>query len=135
MTSEEKDLLLKDLCGRLPYKTIIQVSDWTVFDTELKVEHISRLMNEDLKIKPYLRRMSSMTEEEFIYFMGLRGRMLQSYEIQSMMKEAFNMSQFISIGTTLGSYSNKIDWLDKNMFDYRGLIHRNLAIDINDINI
>ena len=135
MTSEEKDLLLKDLCGRLPYKTIIQVSDWTVFDTELKVGHISRLMNKDLKIKPYLRRMSSMTEEEFIYFMGLRGRMLQSYEIQSMMKEAFNMPQFISIGTTLGGYSNKIDWLDKNMFDYRGLIHRNLAIDINEINI
>ena len=47
MTQEDKQLLLKDLCARLPYGPIIRVSDWTPLDTELKVGHISRLMNED----------------------------------------------------------------------------------------
>ena len=77
----------------------------------------------------YLRPMSSMTEEEFVYFMGLRGRMLQSYKIQSMMKEAFNASQCMLIVTKLGNYSDKIDWLNAHHFDYHGLIEKGLALE------
>ena len=130
----EKQLLLKDLCSRLPYGPIIRVSDWTPLDTELKVGHISRLMDEDLKIKPYLRRMSSMTEEEFVYFMGMKGRIIQSHEIQNMMKEVFNMPRSIGIGITLGRYSDKIDWLNARHFDYRYLIEKDLAIEVTEDN-
>ena len=70
MKQEDKELLLKDLCARLPYRTIIQVNDWVLLDTELKVGHISRLINENLKLKLYLRPMSSMTEEEEIAFLN-----------------------------------------------------------------
>ena len=144
MTQEEKQLLLVDLCGRLPYYPKCEIIDeLRVINNEKDSSYISTLFPKHIElfsyhnnftIKPYLHPMSSMTEEEFVYFMGLRGRMLQSYEIQSMMKEAFNMPQFIGIGTTLGSYSNKIDWLLKNHFDYRGLIEKGLAIKVTEEN-
>lgn len=74
--------------------------------------------------------MSSMTKEEFVYFMGLKGRMLQSYEIQSMMKEAFNMPNSITIVTQLYNYLHKMDWLLSKHFDVRGLIPKGLAIEV-----
>lgn len=152
MTQEEKLLLTKDLCARLPYgvKCYVPVENCTMeltgkrlnyfcfhkdvwgidysHELEIVIDPLNDANNGYI-VKPYLRPMSSMTEEEFVYFMGLRGRILQSYEIQSMMKEAFNMPQSIGIVTTLGSYSNKIDWLNKHHFDYRGLIPKGLAIE------
>ena len=149
MIREEKQLLLKDLSTRLSYGVKILHTGWDC-DSDTDFDTVETLIGIDDRFiytvwdktgdrekhclsvsnwKPYLRPMSSMTEEEFVYFMGLRGRMLQSYEIQSMMKEAFNMPQFIKIGTTLGSYSNKIDWLNAHHFDYRGLIEKGLAIE------
>lgn len=41
MTQEDKELLLRDLCARLPYGVIIQIKDWTVLDAELKIGHIN----------------------------------------------------------------------------------------------
>lgn len=145
MKTRDKQLLLKDLCARLFYIDNLKVAD------SLKVAKycerdgkISDLIHElrftiglyelsfrnpNVIIKPYLRPMSSMTEEEFVYFMGLRGRMLQSYEIQSMMKKAFNAPKSMLIVTQLGNYSNKIDWLIAHHFDYRGLIPMGLALE------
>ena len=72
MTQEEKQLLLKDLCARLPYGVKIQRDN--VYDADAKVVETLdlRLMADDIKynvieglhIKPYLRPISSMTEEE-----------------------------------------------------------------------
>ena len=87
MTQEDKELLLKDLCARLPYGVVINTGDK---DVKLDRQHqgIGILYPEDCsdefnkrnnnasfyivisgcyygeKIKPYLRPMSSMTEEE-----------------------------------------------------------------------
>ena len=154
MKKEHKELLLKDLCARLPYGVKVRVlvkrdepssvevltlngyqgdSKWKlwIYDEKAlaKYGYCGKGFYVD-EVKPYLRPMSSMTEDEFVYFMGLRGRMLKSHEIQSIMKESFNMPLSIGIGTTLGSYSNKIDWLNKNHFDYRGLIEKNIAIKV-----
>lgn len=143
MTQEDKKLLLKDLSARLPYGVKIMFShNGFRWDWEQTLDDIQKCDDGEYAvngwgihgIKPYLRPLSSMTEDEFVYFMGLRGRMLQSYEIQSMMKEALNMPQFIKIGTTLGSYSNKTDWLNRNHFDYRGLIPKGLAIEVTENN-
>ena len=107
MTQEDKELLLKDLCSRLPYRTIIQVTDWTLLDTELKVGHISQLMNEDLKLKPYLRPMSSMTEEEKEELRTIKWTKLEHYTV---------------------------DWLNAHYFDYHSLIERGLAISVTEEN-
>lgn len=71
MTQEEKELLLKDLCSRLPYGVIIQHPDLfrpSVFVTEKLEEYYKGHFGSDgidvEFVKPYLRPMSSMTEEE-----------------------------------------------------------------------
>jgi hypothetical protein len=113
MTPEDKSLLLKDLSTRLPHRTMIQVSDWTLLDTELKPGHIARLMNEDLKLKPYLRPMSSMTEEEREEYHKLCDKYYDIY--------------FDSV--------KSIDWLNAHHFDFRGLIPKGLAIRVTRRNV
>ena len=119
MTQKDRQLLLKDLCARLPYGLIIQVSDWTPLDTELKVGHISQLMNEDLKIKPYLRSMSSMTEEE--------------YKELKEISEYYGFAPFKYIDDWCPNY-DMTDWLNAHHFDYRGLIEKGLAIKVTENN-
>lgn len=67
MTKEEQKLLLKDLCARLPYYTKLWSptagDNWAILTPVV----VSNLMNADLtmcQVKPYLRPMSSMTQEE-----------------------------------------------------------------------
>ncbi len=105
MTIEDKELLLKDLCARLPYGVIVQVEEWTILDTELKIGHIQRLQKDNIELKPYLRPMSSMTEEE--------------------KKEYFGRTMTIDI---IQTSKEIIDWLNAHHFDYRGLIEKGLAI-------
>lgn len=103
MTTEDKDLLLKDLCARLPYwiKGIITYNKsntaFTVEGIDNNVLHLSDAEEccvEDFK--PYLRSMSSMTEEE--------------------RKEYKHLIAFS--GSPDGS-ANFINWLNKKMFAYR----------------
>ena len=124
MTQEEKELLLKDLCERLPYgvkvktpyndailrgivdrKGVKTTIDYTDIVTDKKTYPIRY-------IKPYLFPMSSMTEEEKSMYEGL-------------MIGIDNISYMLDV----------IDWLNKNHFDYRGLIERGLAIDATNLNI
>lgn len=76
MTQEEKQLLLIDLCARLPHGVIVRNEegyeghlnsiDQTIFGVELGV-NITATRRVDFQLdtcKPYLRPMSSMTEEE-----------------------------------------------------------------------
>ena len=72
MKQEERQLLLKDLSARLPHDVKIEITWWvmgegTSMNTTLEPDHIEQLFNDeygDTEIKPYLRPMSSMTEEE-----------------------------------------------------------------------
>ena len=112
MTQEDKELLLKDLCARLPYGVIIQIKDWAVLDAELKIGHINRLQINDVELKPYLFPMSSMTDEQYKEYWEL--------------EHSGNM-EHLSIPA--------LDWLNKNHFDYRGLIPMDLAIDATNLNI
>ena len=73
MTQEDKELLLKDLCARLPYGVKIELTWWVMgegmyINTTLEPDHIEQLLNDedgDTEIKPYLHSISSMTKEEF----------------------------------------------------------------------
>lgn len=145
MTEQDKQLLLQDLCARLPYKVVLDYG-YNAFDVRkgnyvkrgskcilncylLDVFMSPRQNEKGEYIKPYLRPLSSMTEEEFVYFMSIRGMNLKSFEIQKMMSENFSHLNSVAIVNTLGRYSHNIDWLNKNMFDYRGLIPKGLAIE------
>lgn len=69
MTQEEKQLLLKDLCGRLPYGVKVKIRNdytFTMEDMEFKVYHLTTASYnfECRGLRPYLRPLSSMTEEE-----------------------------------------------------------------------
>ena len=114
MTPEDKQLLLKDLCARLPYGVKINIkSVYTrkMENTELTSYHLDGLGYniEYRNLRPYLRPMSSMTAEE-----------KQSY-YKLMDNLHFAERSF---------YSPDIkDWLDEHHFDYRGLIEKGLALE------
>ena len=62
MTKVNKELLLKDLSARFPYGVIVQEPDF--YEAPLTISTLSEVFYDDLEVKPYLRPISSMTEEE-----------------------------------------------------------------------
>ena len=136
MTQEEKKLLLQDLCTRLPYGVKVRYSSYIEFITCTlqsinPIYNIVDLWSKDAcftsvtidKIKPYLRPMSSMTEEEQKEYRKICDLDMEILENRPMKGEPFP------------ALYNSQDWLDKKMFDYRGLIPMGLAIDATDKNI
>ena len=122
MTQEDKELLLKDLCARLPYGVKIEFTWWvmdegTYINATLEPDHIEQLLNNEdriTEIKPYLFPLSSMTEEQKKEYQYITERWMYD---------------------SLYSISDSIDWLNKNHFDYRGLIPMGLSIDATNLNI
>ena len=111
MTQENKGLSLIDLCARLPYGVIVIVNGNNERVDEINpFEGIITCGFQSFNVeecKPYLRPMSSMTEEE---------------------KEEYHKLCDNYYGIYFDSVES-IDWLNKNMFDYRGLIEKGLAIE------
>ena len=106
MTQEEKSLLLKDLCARLPYGVRVKSSRRRKPVT-LSLDVITDF-HLGCSIKPYLRPMSSMTKEE---------------------KEEYEMLQTYSgFKTNHTDLTDMYDWLNAHHFDYRGLIEKGLAL-------
>ena len=65
MKPEDKELLLKDLCARLPYGVKVEiVENFQSGVYTLDPSCINKIIYGFADIKPYLRPMSSMTEEE-----------------------------------------------------------------------
>lgn len=144
MTKEEKELLLKDLCARLPYGVKLgfyasatkQTYVCTLLGLEPQEEEpiIAKTENGCFymlagNVKPYLFPLSSMTDKELIEFFQIRGMNLNTYELRTFRRKD------IAIASTLSSYSRHIDWLNARHFDYRGLIEKGLAIDASGLNI
>ena len=118
MTQEHKELLLKDLCSRLPYRVKISVNDnieslqgINVLDNV--VEYGSFLSSDIEEVKPYLFPMTSMTEEQ---------------------EEEYNDLNSYELGC-FPHTEDALDYLLKNHFDYRGLIPMGLSIDATNLNI
>lgn len=122
MTQENKELLLRDLCGRLPYgvKASYYGADeecetWDEVDgIAFGYVEIGQYSLPIERVKPYLFPLSSMTEE-------------QKNEYQYITERWMNDSSY--------SISDSIDWLNSHHFDYRNLINKNLAIDCTNLNI
>jgi hypothetical protein len=128
MDKQSKELLLKDLCARLPYGVVLKDSDGQI----LFLDGIVRCSETDMSkgyilaheynvtwsyerkvalcdIKPYLRPIESMTKKE--------------------MKE---YSKFAHFGNTLGDWTKSIDYLYAHHIDFRGLIKKGLAVEAPD---
>ena len=117
MTQEEKSLLFKDLCTRLPYHVHVKVwlKDGTTEEGMLDLKHNYGDVLRDaffykkiIDIKPYLRPMESMTDKE-----------CNRYDV---------LVEELSLRPGIESASNLTDWLNANHFDFRGLIPMNLAL-------
>ena len=118
ITADERQLLFIELASRLPYGIIIRVQENTGHEFDSYVTSVSLNSIETNPInetdsgpnvfyridccKPYLRPMSSMTEEEKEELRTLKWTKLEHYTV---------------------------DWLNKKMFDYRGLIDKGLALE------
>ena len=134
MTQEEKELLLKDLCARLPYGLFINTpsgrghligATLSPFGHEIEV-NINPTSSEKFSLnvcKPYLRPMSSMTDEERLELSRLTDDKFKFYlytkKPEIICYEKYNYLEGLKV----------LDWLNKNMFDYRGLIPMNLALE------
>lgn len=109
MTQSEKDLLLQDICSRLPYGVWVERKLKSCkFGAKcmLHAHDIDAINRGQYDFyKPYLFPLSSMTEEQFKEYL------------------------------TIPSGYQTIDWFNKNHFDYRCLIERGLAIDATNLNI
>lgn len=129
MKQEEKDLLLRDISGRLPYGVIIEhEGNLSKLDTIFMCDNISVsstslddeiFYNLDLdEFKPYLFPMSSMNEEQKIIYGDLCYAVIRSFtwDTQDALNELYT-------------------WLNKNHFDYNGLIPMGLAKDASNLNI
>ena len=134
MEKKDKELLLKDICARLPYGVMV---GYSTKDNPNTLDKIGKIIYVDIRfgmiqmqvesgisyglppsefIKPYLRLMSSMIEEEKV-----------------------QLSQYACIGEDLnGEFIDEvqrkdcaayIDWLNAHHFDYRGLIGKGLALE------
>ena len=126
MKKEDKQLLLQELCARLPYGVIIQVKDWTTLDTDLEIGHIQRLQNEDIELKPYLRPLSSMTEEEDKERIQLgiwRNSQAKGCEVTRIVPDT-------SEDCSSQPFQNALKFLLKKHFDIFGLIPKGLAIAV-----
>ena len=121
MTQQDKELLLRDLCARLPYgvklegrcdvTTLLQIrviEDRIVILTTTWCGEIKAFYKENLdECKPYLRSMSRMTHSEYDEYLRIK---------------------------THGKPFEVIDWLNAHHIDYRKLIKKGLAIAITDEN-
>ena len=121
MTREQKDLLIKDLCARLPYKPIVHIHDLDVmdYDNYLYPDYIEKMMSDSIKLKPYLRPLSSMTPEEKKYIKYKWG-----YSDWDTLNDFLNYTLIDTCDA-----ESFIDWLNSKHFDYRGLIEKGLAIE------
>ena len=123
MTQEDKELLLRDLTARLPYGVICKclhsnTVKATAIDTEdLSVYYFDCDEWESIEhCKPYLRSMSSMTEEEM--------DKLAEFHIWNDGEKIFP-----DCNCKLSDIVSAMNWLNKKMFDYRGLIEKGLALE------
>lgn len=147
MKQEDRELLLKDLSARLPYNVIVHgvyanqnfdfdtesdYIEYKEFDNVLTLSDIEWIQMCAAEVKPYLFPMSNMTEEQYelLKKSGILSNCSHSYEyVTNIYGSSFIFKGFKTYSLEL------IEYLNKNHFDYRGLIEKGLANDATNRNI
>lgn len=127
MTQEERDLLFKDLCSRLPYGVKLHCYSHSIMcigPYTLNTIVLDRIFNKHTEYapfdeaKPYLFPLSNMTEEQKKEYYALCDESITEW------------------GTPLYFDTvESIDWLNAHHFDFRGLIPMGLAINAIGLNV
>lgn len=140
MTQKQKDLLLKDLCARLPYGVKV------LYDNQVKeLQYIEAVYNEvklldstmnytvDIEeVKPYIFPLSSMSEDQkYEFYLKF---FTNDYDFDYF-KFYLDNGRLHKLLTSLLAVEEIIDWFHKNHIDYRGLIPTGLAEDATGKNI
>jgi hypothetical protein len=122
LTLKDKQLLLSDLCARVPYGVKAQVLNYVepqvvtsvkfnmmdcTIERDSVIKHV--FTGNDQYVKPYLRSMSSMTEDELLKLESFKMRAINSINLQNSV--------------------NYVKWLIEKHFDYQGLIPKGLALE------
>lgn len=143
MIQEDKGLLLKDLCARLPYGVTMNVTepgeDNVNFNCFLGPDIIKEISSETghFKYIPYLRPMSSMTKEELEELKSKCTHTETEEDWEGVRSDVWGIQILDKYDTRRWDNPiwpstinvDAIDWLNKNMFDYRGLIPMGLALE------
>jgi len=108
MNENDKQLLLKDLCARLPYGVKCRENKK---DSQICILFPEYLKSDVERFEPYLRPMSSMTEEEIIQYKCMNDALDENYEVH------------------IDNAYPAFDFLNAHHFDYRGLIEKGLALE------
>lgn len=119
MTQQDKQLLLRDLCARLPYEVIMKTCHPFLKEKLKYFMDVSRQI--ELGWLPYLRPMSSMTAEE-------------REEYQKFLFPCPDYDGRVVVGVYHKDLYKLYDWLNAHHFDYRGLIEKGLAIEVTEEN-
>lgn len=157
MKKEDKILLADDLCGRIPYGVKIMINGWT--ETLASVKRCTFGLPEPVflvhghchdggrlleNVKPYLRRMRDMTEDDMEDYARFKFKDDQVYRVVGCRKtgkgfvnvhtenrvdgtEGYTFQ--VNSRTMLGDGSMGIAWLNSRHFDYRDLIGKGLALE------
>ncbi len=159
MTQKDKQLLLKDLCARLPYGVLGQCEIDASYDTEVetipqthKFKAVAYGFNEDkLFVCPMIENQDELeiANEEIadgVYVFDFKPYLFPLSSMTEKQEKEYNMLrdfvythhyEYEDIVEDMGLYDNwkSIDYLNANHFDYRGLIEKGLAIDATGLNI
>ena len=146
MTQEDKDLLFKDLCARIPYNVKCYNSK---YGTDLAEEAICITVHYNHpcvqlgthlykleQVRPYLFPLSSMTEEQEKEIQEIVG----NSDNACIIRKTYGLKLWLDYIDTdptiwLDTIFEVQDYLNKNHFDYRNLINKNLATDCTNLNI
>lgn len=122
MTQEDKELLLKDLCARLPYGVRYKHLAW---DDERGEECIAAQIysiNSDGYVK-------NCYDDETIYIDNVRPYLFPLSSITK--KKLEELNAYVDIKNAYVA----VEIFNSYHIDYRGLIDKNLAIDATGLNI
>ena len=132
-----KELLLKDLCGRLPYGVkckyhhIQYIENGEIIDiNRFGRVNIDGHIKDVCDIKPYLFPLSSMTKEQKEE-LKILGWNFDNFEIHNVSECLGTYREYVAHSDCFAL----IDWLNKNHFDYRCLIEKSLALDATNLGI
>ena len=155
MKQEDKILLVKDLCSRLPYGVRVchlaseisgvlhNISVLHMYEGNSDSDKYDSIVDyvadidffgdgypyEVEEFKPYLFPLSSISSEQLKEVSEILGKDVEIFD---------NYLNIVEHTRTTFSYLELdalFDWFNKNHFDYRNLIEKGLAIDCTNLNI
>ena len=144
MTQENKELLFKDLCTRIPYEVVgkceIDASYDTSFNIKFQTHKFDAVLygiKEDVVfVTPLIEDIDeqNFANEEVADGVDILDFTPYLLPLSSMTEEQqINLTKFVANGIT--GENILYDWYNKNHFDYRGLIGKGLAIDATNLNV